>query len=139
MTRSVDAGLSNLSPEIMRWAQNANYTSLACRDVRHAWPADMASLRWREEIYNSRRVWVREAACMHKCGVSRIQRRYQDTLELFTRYAYPTTEEGEPLYLLPSGCGALNANDIFALQLKLAEAITIPEQQKRKTRRGRKR
>lgn len=130
--------MDNLSPEVMRWAATASYMALACRDVRHAWPADMASLRWREEIYRGRRVWVREHACMHQCGVSRVQRRYQDTGDWSTRYAYPTTEDGEQLYLLPPGCGALNASEVFALQMKLTETVAIPEQ-KKKTRRGRRR
>lgn len=132
-TGTVEVG--QLDPEILRWAQHAKFAWLACRDVRHAWPADMNSLQWREEIHQGRRVWVRQAACMHDCGVVRVQRRDQQTGERYNRYEYPL-EEGDKrsLYLLPPGVGALNADDIFALQMVLAGTVELP-----KPRRGRRR
>ena len=126
----------SVSPDILRWAQTAKYEYLACRDVRHAWPADPVSLRWKVENYQGRRVWARpQVYCIHGCGVSRIQRKDFVTREkLATQYIYPPSEEGQRSdYLLPAGLGSLSSDDIFQLQLALIDSPeTTPK--KRATR-----
>lgn len=132
------ANLGRLDTDLIQWAQTADYASLACRDVRHAWPGDPQSLMWHDANYRGRPVWEREAACLHNCGVSRVQRRDQITGEIYhPQYLYPKAENGERSpYLLPKGCGALNSDDIFELQMALAGPLGEP---KKKTRRGRRR
>lgn len=120
--RALPKGRRSVSPEILKWAQKARYEYLACRDVKHAWPADPDSLRWSTANHQQRRVWARpQVWCLHECGVSRIQRKDFITRERTTQYIYPTEDGERSAYLLPPGCGAMNADDIFELQLALSE------------------
>lgn len=141
MARNTEDRRGELSPEVLRWAQKAKWEFLACRDVRHAWPADRESLRWTEEIHAGRRYWVRRAACMHGCGVTRVQRWDQVTGERTSPLIYPKPEDGgRSDYLLPLGCSRLGADELFRLN-QLADPASAPEpkpKRARATRSGRK-
>jgi hypothetical protein len=123
MTQSVVNG-RDLGGEVAEWLATAPKIYLACREARHAWPIDDASMEWKSDNHQGRPVWVREWPCQHNCGVVRIWRRDLRTWEnLGSQYVYPPSVDGARSgYLLPVGSGGLSLDDIFRFHMNATNA-----------------
>lgn len=120
MTRSTKvAARLTTDKELAEWYASAKYEYVACREARHAWPIDRASMTWKADNHQGRPVWVRVWTCTHGCGVTRTWRRCRVSGEnLGSTYEYPSSENGgRSDYLLPVGLGHLSSDDIFRLQM----------------------